>query len=68
MSSANSIKERVVQELNRTGRLLRILNSACLSKDSPKLMDKIGSNKKNMVELERIFSQLFSNNKQTRCT
>ena len=27
-------------------------------------MDKIGSNKKHMVELERSFSLLYSNNKQ----
>ena len=62
MSSANSIKERAVKETN----LFKILNSACLSKDSPKLMDKIGRNKKtktkkNKVEVEWSFSLLFSN-------
>ena len=40
------------------GRLLKIL-----SKDSPQLMDKIGS-KKNLVEVEWSFSQLFCDKKQ----
>ena len=39
-------------KLLHTGRLLKILNSAGFSKDSPQLMDIIGSNKKKLVEVE----------------
>ena len=48
MSSANSYLGTSCQgtESLHVGCLLKILNSADLSKDSPQLMDKIGCNKK----------------------
>ena len=53
MSSANNYLRTSYQGTKslHIEQLLKILNSAGLSKDSPQLMDKIGSNKKNLVKV-----------------